>query len=116
MKRTNFFTAVTLSMFFALPVFAGNEKMVDSQFLAASLAKASSPGNVKAVALQQKTMYCAQNAKNKKLQDGKKEDYLNTCLNKNEALLAFSSINNQRFASSDVNEMLRQSPTAAGNK
>jgi hypothetical protein len=116
MKFTNIFIAAASSMFFVAPVFAGNEKMVDNQSLAANLAKASSPENVKAVALQQKKSSCDQNAKNKKLEGSNKEEYLTLCMNKNEALLAFETINNQRLASSDINEMLRQSPTAAGKK
>lgn len=116
MKCTNFFNAVGLSMFVALLAFAGNETISDSRLLAANLAKANSPENVKAVASQQKKLYCEQNAKNKKLEGGNKEEYLTACLNKNEAKLAFEAINNQRFTSSDINEMLRQSPTAAGKK
>lgn len=144
MKRTIFSTAVGFSMFFSIPVFAGNEEVVDqpsasmasvvtpeashceskgadlpwsdrNALILACLAKASSPANVNAIALQQKKLNCAQNAKNKKLQGSKKEEYLTACLYKNEAMLAFESIN-QRYASSDVNEVLRQSPTATGNK
>ena len=112
MKHTKLFTAVGFSMFLAFPAFAGN----DSQVLAASLAKASSPENVKAVALQQKTMYCAQNAKNKQLQGKEKDQYLTACMSENEAQIAFETISNQRIAAGDVNEMLRKLPTAAGNK
>lgn len=146
MKRTNVFTVAGFSMLFAFPVFAGNNELADPQLMTASvadvvspeashceskginlpskdrnalilscLAKASSPQNVNAVALQQKILNCTQNAKNKELQGSKKEGYLTTCIYKNEALLALETVN-QRFASSDVNEMLRQSPTAAGNK
>lgn len=115
MKHTKIFAALSISIFFSLPVFAGTEKMADSQALAASLAQASSPENVKAVALQQKTMYCAQNAKNKQLQGKEKEDYLATCMTENEALASFQSISSQRIVAGDVNEMLRKLPTAAGN-
>lgn len=103
MKPTNFFAVAGISMFFAIPAFAGN----DVQSLTARLAKDSSPENVKAVALHHKKLNCEQNAKNKKLQGNQKESYMTICMNKNEALLAFSSINNQRFASSDDNEILR---------
>lgn len=152
MKHAKFLTAAGLSIFFAVPVFAGNEVLAESQvpasvvtpsqvvanvvspesshcesqgknlpssdrnaLLLACLAKASSPENVNAIAMQQKVLNCNQNAKNKRLQGSKKEGYLTTCLYKNEAILALESFN-QRFASSDINEMLRQSPTAAGNR
>jgi len=111
LKQTNLFAAVSISMLFVIPAFASN----DIQALTARLAKDSSPENVKAVALKQKTMNCEQNAKNKKLQDSQKLNYISACLNKNEALLAYSSLNNQQYASSDVNKILQQAPTAAGS-
>lgn len=145
MKRTIFFTVAGISMCFAIPAFAGNNGMADSQLMTASLAdvvspeashceskgvnlpssdrnalilscltKASSSQNVNAVVLQQKILNCTQNAKNKGLQDSKREGYLTTCIYKNEAILALEFFN-QRFVSSDINEMLRQSPTAAGS-
>lgn len=133
MKRTIFSTAVGFSMFFSVPVFAGNEEVVTPEashceskgadlpwsdrnaLILACLAKASSPANVNAIALQQKKLTCAQNAKNKKLEGSKKEDYLTACLYKNEAMIAFESIHKMDGAS-DINEILRQSPTATGNK
>jgi hypothetical protein len=116
MIRTNYFAAISMALFFTIPAFAENSATENSQLLVASLAKASAPENVKAIAMQQKTRYCEQNAKNKKLQGSNKEDYLIACLNKNEAILAFSTVYNQRMASSDINEMLKQSPTAAGKE
>jgi hypothetical protein len=116
MKYKNFFTVMGLSMFIVLPVFAGNDTLVDSQLLNASLAKSSSSENAEAVALQQKAMFCEQNAKNKNLEGSNKENYVTTCMNNNEAMLAFAAIYNQKIASSNINEMLNQSPTSAGNK
>lgn len=58
----------------------------------ACLAQASSPANVKEVALQYKKQSCMQNAKNKGLKGTVKEIYLETCINKNEAEETFSAL------------------------
>jgi len=73
----------------------------DVESLTARLAKESSPENVKAVALQQKKMSCLQNAKNKKLQNEEKENYLSVCMNKNDAQRAYSNIGYMRLASAE---------------
>jgi hypothetical protein len=116
MKYNNFLTVFALAMVFEAPAFAGNDAVSESQQWAAHLAKASSPENVKAVAFQQKAMYCEQNVKNKNLQGERKEDYMAACMSKNEAMVGFTAISDQQIASSNINEMLNQSPTGAGNK
>lgn len=62
-------------------------------FIQSCLAEASSPANVKAVALQEKKAYCDKNVKNHALQGNEKESYLTTCMNKNEALAQFEQVN-----------------------
>lgn len=116
MKRTIIAVAVSVSTLLATPVFAGNEEMI------AKLAEASSPANVKAVALQQKKAYCDKNVKNKALQGGEKESYLTACMNNNEALVQLALVNrriastNSEIAANDFNKALQQSPTGAGAK
>ena len=91
-------------------------------FIKSCLAEASSPANVKAVALQEKKAYCDKNVKNKALQGSEKESYLTTCMNHNEALVQYALVNrgmaskNTGTASSDFNKELQQAPTAAGGK
>jgi len=116
MKTTNFTFAFITCMFVAIPVYADSQNTVSE--LQARLARDSSPENVKAVAMHYKKLGCDQNAKNFKYEGSKKEAYLNTCMNRNEALLAYESINDRGTltAESDVNKILDQSPTAAGNK
>lgn len=58
----------------------------------ACLAQASSPANVKEVALQYKKQSCMQNAKNKGLKGTIKEIYLETCISKNEAEETFTAL------------------------
>lgn len=58
----------------------------------ACLAQASSPANVKGLALQYKKQTCMQNAKNKALKGTIKEIYLETCINKNEAEETFAAL------------------------
>ena len=116
MKRTIIAIAVGMSLLLTIPTFAGNEE------IAAKLAEASSPANVKAVALQQKKSYCNQNAKNKALQGSEKESYLTACMNSNEALSQFALINrgaastDAYVASTEFNNSLQQSPNSAGDK
>ena len=95
MKCTIIAIAVSVATLLAAPVFAGNEE------IAAKLAEASSPANVKAVALQQKKAYCDQNAKNKALQASEKESYIFACMNNNEALLQFALINRKIASPND---------------
>lgn len=49
------------------------------------LAESSAPANVQRLALQQKTLSCEQNAKNKALQGNEKTDYVARCINQNDA-------------------------------
>ena len=116
MKRTIIAIAASISMLLTMSAFAGNEDMT------AKLAAASSPANVKAVALQQKKSYCIQNAKNKALQGSEKESYLTACMNHNEAQAHYALINrgmastDTETAAADFNKTLQESPTAAGDK
>ena len=83
------------------------------------LAEASSPANVKAVALQQKQAYCDKNGKNKALQGSEKESYLAECMNHNEAQVQYALINRGRdadTAGTDFNKTLQEAPPAAGKK
>ena len=54
-------------------------------YLKQCLAEASSPANVQRVAELEKKASCEQNAKNKALHGAAKAEYVNTCINKNEA-------------------------------
>lgn len=116
MKRTFIAMVVGISTLLTTFAFAGNEG------IASKLAEASSPANVKAVALQQKKAYCTQNAKNKALQGSEKESYLTACMNHNEAQVQYALVNrgmesqNTGTAASDFNKTLQQAPTAAGEK
>ena len=69
-----------------------------SAFMKSCLAEASSPANVKAVALQQKKAYCDKNVKNKALQGSEKESYLTTCMNNDEAQAQFARVNRESAA------------------
>lgn len=62
----------------------------------ACLSQASSPANVKAVALQYKKLSCIQNAKNKALSGTEKTIYLETCINKNQAQEVYAALNDQK--------------------
>ena len=64
-------------------------------FIKSCLAEASSPANVKAVALQEKKAYCDENVKSKALQGSEKESYLTACMNHNEALAQFEIVNRE---------------------
>ena len=116
MKHIIIAIAVGMSALLITPACAGNEEIV------AKLAEASSPANVKAVALQQKRLYCDQNAKNKALQGSEKESYLTACMNSNEALSQFALVNrgaastDAYVASTEFNNSLQQSPNSAGAK
>jgi len=54
-------------------------------YLKACLTWARSPANVQEAALKRKQLRCEQNAKNLSLAGSEKADYINTCLNRNEA-------------------------------
>jgi len=121
MKHT---IAIAVSMFTLLtaPVFAGNEDM------AAKLAGASSSAKVEVQPLQQKLAHCVNNAKNEGFNCntyvgcGERKSYVASCMNGNEALVHYASINrevvrtNTNTAVADYNQMLQQAPTAAGDK
>lgn len=85
-----------------------------SAFMKSCLAEASSPENVRAVALQQKKAYCDKNVKNKALQGSEKESYLTTCMNHNEAQVQYRLANqgmaatDTGIASMDLNKALQQ--------
>ena len=56
-----------------------------SSLLKSCLAQASSPEHLRTIAAQEKRGTCEQNAKNMKLEGGRKSEYLNDCQNKNVA-------------------------------
>ena len=86
------------------------------------LAEASSPANVKAVALQQKKAYCDKNVKNKALKGDEKEKYLAVCMNHNAAEVQYAVINRGMApvgtdtARKDYEKTLQEAPPAAGTK
>lgn len=138
MKRTFALTALSLSLLFLSPVFADTimpasnvakamSSRCESQgnnisrsdrnaLVALCLASENSPANVSAVVAKQKLAYCEQNAKNKRMQGSEREGYITTCMQKNEAQLAFQAAANRQIASTEVNEVLQQAPTAAGDE
>lgn len=85
-----------------------------SAFIKSCLAEASSPANVKAVALQQKKAYCDENVKNRALQGSEKENYLSACVSHNEAQVQYDQINQRRAAANsdavtmDIDKALQQ--------
>ena len=92
----------SLMLFFSIPALALDSKSCATQsaelplterkaFLESCLAQVSSPSNVKEIELQRKKAVCEQNAKNYKLQDNEKDNYLVTCVNKNEAAAAVAA-------------------------
>ena len=91
MKLNMFFIATGLSALLAASAYAGDTE--HTALMLSKLAQDSSPDNVKAVALQQKTLTCGQNAKNLRLQDTEKASYITSCINKNEALEYFLKVN-----------------------
>ena len=63
------------------------------KFLESCLAHASSPEHVRAATEQKKRNHCEQNARNMKLEGGKKSDYINDCMNKNVAASEANKVN-----------------------
>jgi len=100
MKKSVLAAAFVLAIITSISAVAAN----DAKSLTARLAKESTPENVKAVALRQKKMSCLQNAKNKKLQNEQKENYLSVCMNKNEAQMAYSNFGYMRIASAETSK------------
>ena len=125
--------ALSVSALLATPVFAGNEESCESKgahlppaeyaaHMKSCLAEASSPANVKAVALQQKKAYCDKNVKNKALKGDEKEKYLAVCMNHNAAEVQYAVINRGMApvgtdtARKDYEKTLQEAPPAAGTK
>ena len=107
MKRNMLFITVGLSVLLATSASAGENE--HTALMQSKLAQDSSPANVKAVTLQQKTLNCEQNAKNQRLQGTEKASYVTSCINKNDALEHFSK-NNRGMASTYGKNTLQQSP------
>lgn len=63
------------------------------------LAQVSSPANVREAELRHKRALCTQNAKNHKLQGNGRENYIETCINKNEAESVAKAVHNKIDAS-----------------
>ncbi len=74
---------------------AGSENLDQSarvQFITTCLARISQASNVKAEDLKLKNASCAQNAKNMKLEGDGKRQYVNACVNSNEAADLYATI------------------------
>ena len=125
--------AISVSTLLAPSVFAGNEESCESKgahlppaeyvaHMKSCLAEASSPANVRAVALQQKKAYCDKNVKNKGLKGDEKEKYLSVCMNHNEAEVQYAVINRGMApagtdtARKNYDKTLQEAPPAAGVK
>ena len=79
------------------------------------LAKAHAPENVRAVAANQKEAYCKQNAINKKLLGSEKSRYMTACMDNDVAQMAYQA-SQQRMALRQINTLLMDAPTAAGDE
>ena len=112
MKHT-LLIAACLSMQLVTPAFAGESER--TALVLSKLAQDSSPANVKATALQQKELNCEQNAKNQALKGNEKDRYFTACMDSNEALMQFASVN-RRTAITDTDIALQQSPAGASTK
>ncbi len=55
-------------------------------FMQDCLAQTNTPEHVRAITAAEKRATCEQNAKNMKMEGGRKGDYINSCANKNEAV------------------------------
>lgn len=93
-SRTLLTSLLTLSMLTPVMAMAAtncepaNDNLTTAQrtaYIKQCLAKSSAPANVQRIALEQKTMSCAQNAKNKALQGDEKDGYVARCINQNDA-------------------------------
>jgi len=78
-------------------------------FLKSCVEQLSEPDHVKKVAETQKKSNCEQNAKNKHLPSGQKGEYVNECINKNEAAAAAKEV------SAKAQEQSTAPATAAAN-
>lgn len=85
------------------------------QFIESCLAQASSPEHVRAATEQKKRNHCEQNARNMKLDGGKKSDYINDCMNKNVAANEATKVNAKAPALAKL-EQPAGSHTAASSK
>ena len=112
MKHT-LLIAACLSMQLVTSAFAGETE--HTALMLSKLAQDSSPANVKAVALQQKKLNCEQNAKNQALKGNEKDRYFAACMDSNEALMQFASVN-RRTATTDTDIALQQSPAGTRTK
>lgn len=86
-----------------------------NKFLISCLARASSPENVKAVATQRKRALCEQNSKNMRLEGGKKSNYINDCMNKDEAASVANRINTLAPALVQAKPATRNNTVATGS-
>ena len=64
---------------------------VRTDFLTSCLVRLASPENVRQVALQKKRAVCERNAKNLSLRNDWKSRYIGTCLERNDAALAYAA-------------------------
>ncbi len=55
-------------------------------FMQNCLAQTNTPEHLRAIAAAEKRATCEQNAKNMKMEGGRRGDYINSCANKNEAI------------------------------
>lgn len=99
-----------LAMFFAIPALAmeagscvaNSARLKPSErsaYMKSCLAQVSSPANVKEAELRHKRTLCEQNAKNFKVQGSERDNYIATCMNRNEAEAAAKAEHNQIIAS-----------------
>lgn len=90
-------------LFVTNPVFAVNAGSCDAQaarmkeaerskFMVSCLSRQSSSSNVKQVVQQKKKSTCEQNARNQALQGSKRDSYLRSCMQENEAAVAIGDI------------------------
>jgi hypothetical protein len=84
-------------------------------FLKSCLAQVGSPANVKEAVQQNKRATCEQNARNMKLAGTKRSDYLNGCMNKNEAAVVAKKVEAQAAARSQAAKARKPAKPAAGN-
>jgi hypothetical protein len=81
-----------------------------SAYMKSCLAQVSSPANVREAELRHKRALCAQNAKNYKMQGNNRENYIATCINRNEAESAAKTVRNQINASKKAGKISFSKP------
>ncbi len=87
----------------------GSESLNTSEgisFLTSCLERVAQPSNVKEEKLKQMQALCAQNAKNKKLQNDDKRHYIDTCMKKNEAAEVYAKLQPGNSALQSANSAL----------